>query len=141
MSTRKHKYFLRTKILINDHIFYTNYNSEIYYLFIKHFNNDIWENIFKFLYPQKKQILKWKKNHIMQSYIYISIFKYLYRNSNKFKSKKNKYIINFLKRKYNYLITVRDLYYLQFKIYQTNIDTQNFIFENNTIKYKSSSNS
>ena len=90
-----------------------------------------------FLYPSKKNIIKWKRHHISKSYLYISLFKYLIKNNNTFKQKNTENAIYFLKKKYNHLNMVRDLYYLQFKIYQKNININDFHFQNNSVKYYS----
>lgn len=134
------KFFIKNKILLNNHIFIIKNSSEIYYLYYKYFNKDIWKNIYNFLYPKNTQIIKWKQNHIKFSYSYISLFKYLYRNSSNLQLKKTEFVINFLKKRYNYLITVRDLYYLQHKLYQKDLNPERFVFKNNIIKYHSPSN-
>ena len=83
------KIFFKNKILFGDYIFKIGNSSEFYYLYHKLFNKDIWKNIIKFIYPQRKQIINWKKNHTAKTYTYISLFKYLYRNSNNLNSNKN----------------------------------------------------
>ena len=133
----KFKILLKSKLLFADHIFNIKNPSVFYYLYHKNFNKDIWENIFNFLYPSKNQILNWKKEHHSKSHLYINLFKYLYKNSKNLNNKKTEYVINFLKQRYNYLKVVRDLYYLQYKLYQKNIDPTRFKFENNIIKYHS----
>lgn len=135
------KQLLKNKLLFKDHVFYIKNPSVFYYLYYKHFNKDIWKNIHKFLYPQINQILTWKKQHVSISYLHINLFKYLYRNSKNLNNKKTQYVINFLKKKYSYLKVVRDLYYLQYKLYQKDINPKNFKFENNIIKYHSPSKS
>lgn len=134
----KFKRILKNKILFGDYVFKLNHSSEFYYLYYNNFNKDIWKNIIKFIYPEKNKIIKWKKYHISHSYAYISLFKYLYKNSNNLNNTKYKYVINFLKKRYNYLKVVRDLYYLQYKLYQKDINPKNFKFENDIIKYRSS---
>ena len=133
------KQILKNKILFGDYVFKINHSSDFYYLYYKYFNKDIWKNIVSFLYPSKKKILDWKRDHSTRSYVYINLFKYLYKNSNNLNNKKTRYVINFLKKRYNYLKIVRDLYYLQYKLYQNDIDPKRFKFENNVIKYNNPS--